>query len=65
MKYDVTVSINIMPHLDKDGWSPASAMLNFTRKFVLSGDRFADIAPKVDAVQDAIELVADKEVPLR
>ena len=54
--YDVWVSVNIMPRPDDTGQMPPG-QLTFSRSFRLEGNRFSDIATRVDALVDAVEMV--------
>jgi hypothetical protein len=49
MDFDIQVSVNITPKDDQ-----GIGNLWFNRKFTLSGERFSDIARKIDAVHDAV-----------
>jgi len=59
--FDIYVSVNITPAKDDQGYSRDPGMLSFSRRFLISGEKFADLAPKIDAVQDAIALLGDVE----
>ena len=62
VKYRVYLSANIQPVSDEDGQTfPSGMMLNYSRTFEISGENFTEIAPRIDAVSTAIELVADSE----
>lgn len=58
MMYEVFLSAMISPKPDADGWK-AQGNINFTQRFVLSGNSYAEIAAKVDKVTEAITLFAD------
>lgn len=51
MKYQVTMTLMISP--DEDNYS--HNMLTFSRRFTFGGEKFRDIADRVDALYDAIE----------
>lgn len=62
MRYNVTVNLTISEEPDEDGFRLNSSMLSYYKQYKLTGDNFTDLAPRIDAVVSAIELVADKDV---
>ena len=50
MKYNVFVTVNVMP--EEDTYSNS---LTFTRRYQLEGDNFTDIARQVDFIYDTIQ----------
>ena len=56
MRYQVMITASITPMLEGDSGAFASSnSLYFHRTFNLEGDRFSDIATRVDALVDAVE----------
>jgi hypothetical protein len=57
VKYSVLISASITPqYLDSEGRPNYSGnSLHFSRTFDLEGERFSDIATRVDALVDAVE----------
>lgn len=53
MKYQVNMTVMISPDTDETTYS--HNMLTFHRRFTFEGERFSDIADRVDALYDAIE----------
>ena len=52
MRYDVHVSVNVIPKAEENyGYN----MLTFTRRFVLEGESFTDIAGQIDFIYDTID----------
>jgi hypothetical protein len=54
--YDVYLNVTVSPVADEAGNVPPG-MLNFGRRFLLEGTRFADIGVRIDALCDAIDTV--------
>ena len=53
MKYQVNMTVMISPDTEESAYS--NNMLTFHRRFTFEGERFGDIADRVDALYDAIE----------
>lgn len=59
MIYEIYVTVSISEAADAEGHRTNSHNLMYSRRFTVTGERFTDLAPRIDAVMDAAETAAD------